>query len=69
MKSRQTKAKKRAPCTVKTVVEGNVQIYFEAVSQIEIDHLLAAAFAGMRRYYETAPLQATEPDRWKGDTV
>lgn len=56
------KAKKRTRHAVKTVVEGNVQINFEAVPQIDINHLLAAAFAGMREYYANAPSQAAEQE-------
>ena len=56
-------AKKAPPRKTKTMVEGNVQIIFEAVPQIEINHLLAAALAGMqRRYYANAPSQTTEQE-------
>lgn len=44
----------------KTVVEGNVQIVFSAIPKVELNHLLAAAFAGMREYYANTPTQAVE---------
>lgn len=53
---------KTPPKRTKTVVEGNVQIVFSAIPQVELNHLLAATFAGMREYYASAPSQAAKQE-------
>lgn len=53
---------KTPPKRTKTVVEGNVQIVFSAIPKVELNHLLAAAFAGMREYYANTPTQAAEQE-------